>query len=139
MLSRAAPTLTVIGVFCLGFLGAPENSAWLNRSYLWGPGDPFFSESEERFVASPLLVWKGRPHYAGRAAYPFAGVKNAFRHNALGLRDDEVAPRPQGVIRIVNLGDSSTWGLNLRSREETYSDQLEELLDRSAHLLQGPP
>ena len=73
---RLAPTLILIGVFLLGFLGSPENSGWLNRSPLWGPGDPFFTNTEKQFVASPPLVWRGRPNFRGDAAYPFAGVPN---------------------------------------------------------------
>jgi lysophospholipase L1-like esterase len=129
---RLAPSVLLAAVFALGFLGRPEDSLWLNRSPVWGPGDPFFEASEERFLASPLLIWRGRPGFRGSAAYPFAGAPNPFAHNALGFRDDELAAKPPGTLRVVNLGDSSTWGLNLRERSETYSDQLQALLDARA-------
>jgi lysophospholipase L1-like esterase len=129
---RLAPSVLLALVFALGFAGRPEDSVWLNRSPLWGPGDPFFEASEERFLASPLLIWRGRPGFRGQAAYPFAGAPNPFSHNALGFRDDELRAKPLGTLRVVNLGDSSTWGLNLRDRRETYSDQLQALLDARA-------
>jgi len=124
---RALLALAPGAVFALGFLGRPEESHWLNRSPLWGRGDPFYSDADRRFVASPTLIWRGRPHHAGRTVYEFGGVENGFVHNSLGLRDDEPAREP-GTVRVVNLGDSATWGLNLARRAESYSDQLERRL-----------
>ncbi|RPJ49188.1 MAG: hypothetical protein EHM19_00955, partial [Candidatus Latescibacterota bacterium] len=142
VLFRAVPTLVVVGVFLLGFLGAPEDNAWLNRSHLWGPGDPFYTDSDERFVGSPTLIWRGRPSYRGTTEYEAGGVVNQVVHNRHGLRDDEIGKKAEGTLRVINVGDSATWGLNLRSRGESYSDQLEELLAREGGKSEpggGPP
>lgn len=129
LLVRAAPSLLLVVVFLLGFLGRPEDRYWLNRSHLWGPGDPFYEEADERFVAHSTMIWRGRPSHAGKTRYEHAGIENAFRHNALGLRDEElVTPKPQGMVRVLTLGDSATWGLNLRDVSESYPDRLETLL-----------
>lgn len=59
----------------------------------------------------------------------YQGVE--FRTNALGLRDDPIAPRSPGDLRILVLGDSVTlgWGVPL---EQTYSEQLEQLLGEAS-------
>ena len=49
--------------------------------------------------------------------------------NSLGLRDDEVSvPKPEGVVRILMLGDSVTFGWGVL-QEDTISAQLEVLLN----------
>jgi lysophospholipase L1-like esterase len=118
--------VAVLGVFALGFLGTPEDSAWLNSSPLWGPGDPFYENAGDRFVANPILIWRGRPSYSGTTAYQRGGVENAFSHNRLGFRDDE--PKADAALQVLNIGDSATWGLNLARQNQTYSAQLEQLL-----------
>jgi lysophospholipase L1-like esterase len=117
-LFAAVPTIALLGVFALGFIGKPENSRWLNSSPLWKDGDPF-AFYHDRMLASPVLIYRGLPDFDD----------GKYEHNAMGLRDDEiVSPKPPGVIRILNLGDSSTYGVGLPGREHTYSDQLEDLL-----------
>ncbi|NNL67598.1 MAG: hypothetical protein HKP30_15215, partial [Myxococcales bacterium] len=126
------PTLLLFGVFSLGFLGEPENDPWLTASPLWGPGDPFYFEEHElaHNLADPILIWRGRPNF--EASYQYL-VLNPYRHNEYGFRDAPIAdPKPEGVVRVLNLGDSSTWGLNLPEQEATYSDQLQRLLDEQA-------
>ena len=123
------PTLLLLGILAIGFVGEPENDPWLNASPLWGPGDPFYVDdpAKTHSLADPVLIWRGRPHY--EAVYTYL-VPNPYKHNAYGLRDDElVDPKPAGTVRVVNVGDSSTWGLNLPEREATYTDQLQRLLD----------
>ena len=125
------PTLLMLGGLLLGFLGEPENDPELNASPLWGPGDPFYAVDPRRRtnLADPVLIWRGRPNYAGKWRYFEGGAVNEYETNAFGFRDDPVVlPKPAGVKRIVDVGDSSTWGLNLPSRADSYSDQLELLL-----------
>jgi lysophospholipase L1-like esterase len=127
------PALLLFGFLSLGFLGEPENDPWLNASPLWGPGDPFYSRNPEKsnHLAHPVLIWRGKPHHEGSYRYLTGGVVNHYRNNAYGFRDDEIAvPKPEDVVRIVNLGDSATWGLNLHERSSTYPDQLEQILSR---------
>ncbi|MBW2272694.1 MAG: hypothetical protein JRG96_05455 [Deltaproteobacteria bacterium] len=134
-LFASLPTLLLFGVFALGFLGEPENDPWINASPLWGPGDPFYSVDPRRanHLSHPVLIWRGRPGYVGEYLYPEAGVLNRFGNNEWGFRDDEVAdPKPDSVVRVLNVGDSATWGLNLPGRGASYSDQLEAMLARRA-------
>jgi len=125
------PTALLLGVLSLGFVGEPENDPELNASPLWGPGDPFYALDPRRRtnLADPILIWRGRPNYAGKWRYVEGGVVNHYENNAFGFRDDAlVTPKPPGMKRLLNVGDSATWGLNLPSRADTYSDQLELLL-----------
>jgi lysophospholipase L1-like esterase len=126
-LINLAPAAILIGIFLLGFVGKPEDSAWLNSSQLWQKGDPFFWEGS-RALASPYLLYRGRPHAEGK--WPYFGVSNRYQHNELGLRDDPILhPKPDTVFRILNIGDSATWGLSLPDRMHTYSDRLEAALN----------
>jgi lysophospholipase L1-like esterase len=134
LLFASLPTLLLLGVFALGFLGAPEDDPWLNSSPLWGPGDPFYAKDPRRrnHLADPQLIWRGRPGYEGEYHYQAGGAVDRFRNNAFGFRGDELAdPKPAGTTRILNVGDSATWGLNLGSGAATYSAQLARLLDAS--------
>jgi lysophospholipase L1-like esterase len=123
------PLGVLIAIFMLGFAGKPEDSPWLNSSQLWQKGDPFFWEGS-RALASPYFLYRGRPHAEGE--WPYYGVSNTYQHNELGLRDDPILdPKPDGVMRILNIGDSATWGLSLPARSDTYSDRLDEALNTS--------
>jgi lysophospholipase L1-like esterase len=127
------PCLLLMAVLSLGFMGQPEFDPWLNQSPLWGPGDPFYSRDPDKanHLAHPAMIWRGRPSHEGSYHYVEGGVVNRYRNNAYGFRDDEIAdPKPEGVLRVLNLGDSATWGLNLHERDHSYSDQLEKFLAR---------
>jgi lysophospholipase L1-like esterase len=55
-------------------------------------------------VYDPILVRRNEPGYVDE--------KLGIRVNALGLRGDEIAtPKPPGTIRVVCLGDSTTFGV----------------------------
>jgi hypothetical protein len=55
-------------------------------------------------VYDPILVRRNEPGYVDE--------KLVIRVNALGLRGDEIAtPKPPGTIRVVCLGDSTTFGV----------------------------
>ena len=95
-LFRLAPAAIMAGIFLLGFAGKPEDSPWLNSSQLWQKGDPFFWEGV-RFLASPYFLYRGRPHVEGEWSY--YGVRNQYRHNELGLRDDPlIDPKPTDFL-----------------------------------------
>lgn len=52
-----------------------------------------------------------------------------LRTNALGLREDEVAiPKPQGVVRVLSLGEGAAMGRGVEA-EQTYAAVLEERLN----------
>ncbi len=69
-------------------------------------------------VSDPLLFWRMRPHLV-RDGEPFT--------NALGLRGAEVGERRAGEVRILSLGESTTFGSRL-SLAATYSARLETAL-----------
>ncbi len=80
----------------------------------------------------PLLIRRARPNYRGPHGYEFSGATIDIELNSLGLHDDEVAPKKKDHIRILNIGDSATRGLNLTRRADNYSDQLEGILNQQA-------
>ncbi len=130
--SLAIASILLVGtVFCLGFIGEPENNPELNESDLWGPGDPFYGR--KFFLADPLLIWRARPNYRGPHSYEFSGATINIELNNLGLHDDEVTPKKKDHIRILNIGDSATWGLHLTRRADNYSDQLEKILNQQVN------
>jgi len=67
------------------------------------------------------LFWRLRANASGE-------VQGAAAHtNSLGQRDDELAPRTPDELRILSLGESTTFGNGVRV-EETYSQRLERAL-----------
>lgn len=75
---------------------------------------------EARFGRSLELVH--RPHEAGTVG------GRPYRLNSLALRDEELPrARQPGELRVLCLGDSSTFGYGV-DREESYPERLEELL-----------
>jgi lysophospholipase L1-like esterase len=72
---------------------------------------------------SPLLEWEFRPSCTGRL------VDAALHINGAGLRSPEI--RDDGSIRVLALGDSSTFGWNV-DPEQAYPGALERLLNRRA-------
>ncbi len=63
-----------------------------------------------------------------------------YRTNALGLRGAEVAPRTEGELRLLTLGDSSIWGWGV-GEEQVFSSvaarELEETLSRPVRGING--
>lgn len=86
-----------------------------------------------------LYAFEGYLRFADpRKHLPLNGVVEGKRYtyghlvseNRWGFREREfVSPKPQGLYRIMVLGDSMTWGIGLPV-EARYSDQLEGLLQR---------
>jgi hypothetical protein len=69
-----------------------------------------------------------RPYYLFRpgATYVWEGIP--VQINSRGLRSEEVAlPKPAGVYRVLNIGDSVPFGWRVR-QEESYGKQLEQML-----------
>src|SRR5574338_852657 len=100
------PTLLLLGGVLLGFVGEPENDPVLNASPLWGPGDPFYAVDPRRRMnlADPVLIWRGRPRYAGKWRYVEGDATNFYETNASGFRDDPVVrPKRAGTFRVVDV------------------------------------
>lgn len=84
------------------------------------------------YVGDPVLRHRMAANWSG--AFPETALQSIgrsnipIRTNALGLRSAEVTlPKPEGVFRIIALGDSVTFGWGVRE-EDTYPAQLGELL-----------
>ncbi|MDY7094108.1 MAG: SGNH/GDSL hydrolase family protein [Acidobacteriota bacterium] len=97
----------------------------------WLPGraelpDPLISESNpewrESRVYDPLLFWALQPGYRG---------EEIEQVNALGLRGPEVGAKESGELRILSLGESTTFGAKV-AYEESYSAVLQQELGRCA-------
>lgn len=111
-LSNLAVMLVAAAIPCL------IGEAWLRST-----APPADTAGLFRKLLSPA-EWSGQPHARGM----HTGVPVAF--NSLGLRDDERSPQPApGVLRILALGDSVTFGMGV-AQEKTYPRQLESLLGR---------
>jgi len=75
----------------------------------------------ERIVRDPILGWRNRPGWRG----------STYGINSRGCLGPEfAAAKPEGVIRILCLGDSCTAGDLLPNFADTYPQQLREELAR---------
>lgn len=81
------------------------------------------------FVNDPYLPYKQRPFsiIAGRSASN--EYYSEYKHNSVGIRDIEHnIVKPEGVFRILGLGDSFTYGQGAPF-EDTYLYRLEKMLN----------
>lgn len=88
------------------------------------------------FEEARWIQYKLKPNVDVEAVNPFNEIEVArdvtfrMRSNDAGFRDDPFAPRRPGTVRIVTIGDSSTFGWGAE-REDTYQALLMERLERS--------
>ena len=81
----------------------------------------------ERYVFDSELGWRFKPgQYVIKP--PQSLLKHTISINSLGLRHRELGPRVEGTKRIIVLGDSFTFGENVRD-EALFSTQLERRLN----------
>jgi lysophospholipase L1-like esterase len=74
---------------------------------------------------SATLGWENKP--SATVDYGEPEFSTVVRHNSLGFRSPEIPPeKPEGVCRIVVLGDSFAYGVGVEN-EETFSARIEEL------------
>ena len=86
-------------------------------------GDDFFtiSQSESGFRYSPH-------HYLGYIPTPNL-VSGENRNNALGFRGEDIsADKPEGVYRIVAVGGSTTYSVDVEDYRDSYPHQLGDYL-----------
>jgi len=84
--------------------------------------DLSFALSEHRpYIPDPVVIYRFKP----RLTYTNQGVD--IRLNSEGLRSPEIGEKAPGCFRILNLGDSSTFGSGVLE-DQTYSRQLERIL-----------
>jgi lysophospholipase L1-like esterase len=96
------------------------------------------TEAALTFLVPPPIVWRyPQESYEpdGKRLHRLRPNQSAFTQsapvstNSYGLRNDEFSPRPAGgVVRILCIGDSLTFGNGVRLAE-TYPKQLEALLN----------
>ncbi|MCB1055236.1 MAG: SGNH/GDSL hydrolase family protein, partial [Acidobacteria bacterium] len=120
MAMRYARKLVFSAVTTVAVLMLLEGSSWIGgRVEL---PDPLITTRKPHWGASrtedPLLFWRMRPGYH---------ASDGFLINSLGLRGPEIAAKEPGELRILSLGESSTFGSKV-SYGETYSAQLERRL-----------
>jgi len=82
------------------------------------------------FIWDRYCLWRGKPN-AEFLVVPYSTCKpGKIELNSIGLRNQEISEKEPGSYRIVNMGDSSTFGYSCL-RKETYSFQLQNILDRN--------
>ena len=86
---------------------------------VWSAEDTALNPQLPWLVDHPTLLWIPQPGLQAETA-------DGITTNSLGLRDNEVAPRPP-TTRILSMGESTTWGHGV-SGAETYSQRLEARL-----------
>lgn len=119
---KGSPTLTftVLVILCLIPLGIAE--VWArgrvsDSEITLVPGMPFL-------VDDPTLLWRLRPSARYRL-----WEQRSMQTNALGLRDDEVTEKAPGTVRILSLGESTTWGHGVEAAQ-TYTELIGKQLTR---------
>lgn len=85
------------------------------------------------FVSDPFLPFKPEPF--STTVSRTREFECEYRHNSMGLRDDEhPVEKPNGVFRILALGDSFTYGAGV-SFNDSFLHRLEEMLNsRPGHM-----
>lgn len=78
------------------------------------------------WVADPQRKLPPRNRYANGIRYNWG---QAIHNNRLGFRSREVRPKRKGVIRVMALGDSVTWGAGI-AVEQRYTNIVEQRLNR---------
>ena len=81
------------------------------------------------YISDPCLPFRKKPNIVERGRSASGEYDYEYRHNSQGFRDAEhTIEKPEGVFRILALGDSYTWGVGARY-EETFLVRLENWLN----------
>lgn len=81
------------------------------------------------YEKDPLIPFKPKPNSMVSGRSSSEEFDFDYEHNSFGLRDVEhAAEKPEGVFRILGLGDSFTYGVGA-SFENTYLYRLERMLN----------
>ena len=114
-------TLTILlGILGLGMGGAElwARQAITDRELLLVHDMPFLQDD-------PWLLWRLRPGFSSSI---WQG--EALTINQIGLRDTEILEKAAGTMRILSLGESSTWGHGVDAGD-TYTEQAGAMLTAS--------
>lgn len=82
---------------------------------------PLAPGAPRQYVPHPELFWALRPNLDSTVKSTVWTVR--IRTNSLGLRGPEIEPRAEGELRILSIGESSTFGEGVEENE-TYTDRL---------------
>lgn len=96
---------------------------------------PQIGQADLNYVKDPYLPFKQKPLSIVSGRSRTNEYNYVYKHNSLGFRDVEhTIKKPEGVFRILGLGDSFTYGQGA-SFEETYLYRLEKMLNerRGSH------
>ncbi len=115
------------GVFLLALLAALEYAARIAAYHSRNvslqivlKNYEFVARGEQRgfrFVPDEVLPYRLQPGFALQSP---DGVQDT-RHNSAGFRDDvEFTPKPEGVLRLICIGGSVTYGAGVQRNAETY-------------------
>ncbi|NLH49166.1 MAG: hypothetical protein GX444_11250 [Myxococcales bacterium] len=130
---RHLPMIALIDLAILLLLELAAGLWWR-----WGrvpPAAVDFNHVEYRtsrfFQRDRDLFWRLRPSSRIEGEYPgVREVPTGITINSLGLRGREIAPAPPpGIVRLVCLGDSHTFGWRVAD-DQTFPVALEQLLNR---------
>ncbi|MCK6545920.1 hypothetical protein L6R52_08630 [Myxococcota bacterium] len=123
-------------ILCVGLVAATGYLVWRIRS---GQGSSLFGDGRARggviaqLVAASPGIWDSHPDPdVGRVLQPELPEREAMgspvSSNAFGWRERAIAvPKPEGLVRIVLLGDSFVFGPGVRA-DERAGVQLERFL-----------
>ena len=89
-------------------------------------GGRFSTSLRELFMPDDAIGYRLRPNTSIR--YRTREFDTHISTNSLGLRDDEIDPKPAGEFRILLLGDSMTLAVQVPV-ERTFAQQLERRLN----------
>lgn len=120
---RTKPSLITYGIVTSGFILLMLEV--VVRLFHMAP--PLTSQYS-KYTKDQYLPYKPRPFsiISGRSEGEF---DYEYKHNSLGFRDIEhTIKKPEGIYRILGLGDSFTYGVGVKF-EETYLYKLEKLLN----------
>ena len=89
---------------------------------------PPVDEVASYFVRDAILTYRTRPGGRYQGTSPSGEYRYDYRHNSQGFRDDEhPLAKPEGVFRVLALGDSFTYGAGA-DFEDTWLERLEDRL-----------
>lgn len=76
-----------------------------------------------------IYKYRPDPYLLYTTSENFTSMDGKNKHNSMGFRGDEVKmPKPEGVYRILALGESSTYDINIKDWRDSYPAQLERIL-----------
>lgn len=135
--------LLIAALICIAAFGLMENVARfcevevrdafsLNRQFAGDGKHGDFLVSHKKFIRDPELFWRIKPHFGPLSYNHISATMYTETTNSRGFRgSEEYGSKPDGIYRIVCLGDSWTYGVMVNDHE-TYPAQLCRLLNAAS-------